>query len=420
MNFNYPLEKNIFYHFPTLLFSLIPFFLITGPFLSDLSVSLIGLLFIFYCIKRKDFSYFRNKYFCFFLLFWLYLVFNSLLNNFNINNFGKSLVYIRHGVFVIAVVALLNEDNKFIKYFFFCILFCFIILVLDGFYQYFSGENILGWKNNARTTSFFGEEKVLGSYISRLWPIFFGLSIFIFKSKDKLFFLFILVFVMSEVLIFLSGDRTAFFYINFSAIFIILFSKKLMRLRLFTLICSILILVIISFINPTAKERVFDKTTKDMNLFSQKAHEKVYIFSKTHHDIYISALKMFMDNKLTGIGPKNYRISCSNPRYYVNEKKVCYTHPHNTYIQILAETGIVGFLFLIFALFYFIKYLLKHIFFRFKSKYYFNDFEVCVLAGIALYLWPFVPTGSFFSNWLSILMFINIPFLIWSRNQKNK
>ena len=216
MNFNYPLEKNIFYHFPTLLFSLIPFFLITGPFLSDLSVSLIGLLFIFYCIKRKDFSYFRNKYFYFFLLFWLYLVFNSLLNNFNINNFGKSLVYIRHGVFVIAVVALLNEDNKFIKYFFFCIFICFTILVLDGFYQYFSGENILGWKNNARTTSFFGEDKVLGSYLSRLWPIFFGLSIFIFKPKDKLFFLFILVFVMSEVLIFLSGDRTAFFYINFS------------------------------------------------------------------------------------------------------------------------------------------------------------------------------------------------------------
>ena len=41
-------EKFIFYNIPVFLFCLLPFFLITGPFLSDLSISLISLLFLIY------------------------------------------------------------------------------------------------------------------------------------------------------------------------------------------------------------------------------------------------------------------------------------------------------------------------------------------------------------------------------------
>ena len=258
---------------------------------------------------------------------------------------------------------------------------------------------------------------ILGSYLSRLWPIFFGLSIFIFKQKDKLFLPFILIFILSEALIFLSGDRSAFFYINLSAIFVILFSQKLLKLRLITLFSSILLIVIISFINPTAKQRVFDQTLKGMNLSQENKLEKdkVYIFTKVHNDIYISAYKMFLDNKILGVGVKNFRKICNDKRYYINEKKLCTTHPHNTYLQILTETGIVGFSFLIIALLYFCKFVLKHLMLKFKGIYFFNDFEICVLSGIAIHLWPFIPTGNIFSNWLIITIIINLPFLIWSR-----
>ena len=168
-------EKFLFYNLPVILFSLIPFFLITGPFLSDLSVSLISLIYIIYCFKKKNFSYFKNKYFYFFIFFWSYLLINSLFNNFNLDSLKISFFYFRYAVFVIAIVFLLNIDDKFIKYFFYCIFICFVALILDGFFQYFSGENILGWKKSNRTSSFFGDELILGSYLSRLWPLFFGL-----------------------------------------------------------------------------------------------------------------------------------------------------------------------------------------------------------------------------------------------------
>ena len=197
MIFNSSTEKFIFYSLPIFLFSLIPLFLITGPLLSDFAISFITLIFLTYCLKKKNFSYFHKKYFYFFLFFWFYLILNNLINNFNLDSLKISLFYFRYGVFVIAIVALLNEDHKFIKYFFYCIFFCFLALVLDGFYQYFVGENILGWKGSVRISSFFGEEKILGSYLSRLWPIFFGLSIFIFKKKNKLFYLLIIIFILS-------------------------------------------------------------------------------------------------------------------------------------------------------------------------------------------------------------------------------
>ena len=418
MIFNSTQENFIFFRIPVTLFSLIPLFLITGPFLSDLSVSLISLLFLTYCVKRNNFSYFNHNYFYFFLIFWIYLIFNTLINNFNLDSFKISFFYFRYGVFVIAIVTFLKEDYKFIKYFFYCIFICFTILVFDGFYQYFAGENILGWKNSTRTSSFFGDEKILGSYLSRLWPIFFGLTIFIFKEKNKLSSLIILIFILSEALIFLSGDRTAFFYINLSAIFVILFSQKLFKLRLITLLSSILILIIISLINPTAKERVINQTIAQMNLDSKSKVENengIYIFSKEHTHHYISAFRMFLDNKVLGVGVKNFRNFCNDEKYKISTDS-CSTHPHNTYIQILTETGIIGFLFLLTALIYFCKYILKQFILKFKKKYYFNDFEICILSGIAIYLWPIVPTGNIFNNWLNIAMILNFPFLIWSRS----
>ncbi len=423
MIFNSEKEKFVFYKISITLFSLIPFFLITGPFLSDLSISIISVLFLIYCFKARNFSYFKNRYFYFFLLFWAYLMSNSLIFNFSIDSFGTSLVYVRYGIFVVAVATLLDVDDKFIKYFFYCILVCFSALIFDGFYQYFNGKNIFGFVTSSqfRISSFFYDELILGGYLSRLWPIFFGLSIIIFDQKDKFFLFFILIFILSEALIFLSGERSSFFYINLSAIFVILFSRKLFKLRLFTLLSSILLLIIISFFYPIAKERIIDQTLVGMNivenndLVSDNNDDQFYFFTKSYHEIYTSAYRMFLDNKITGVGVKNFRHECNDPKYFVNGKTACSTHPHNTYIQILSETGIIGFFFLLSALFIFCKYTLKHLMLRFKGNFYFNDFEICILSGIVIYLWPFVPTLNIFNNWLNILMILNLPFLIWSR-----
>ena len=177
-----------------------------------------------------------------------------------------------------------------------------------------------------------------------------------------------------------------------------------MKLRLITLLSSIILLIIISFINPAAKERVIDQTFKQMNLFDSKNENKfenLYIFSEQHTHHYITAYRMYLDNKILGVGIKNFRKFCSNKKY-IESNLSCASHPHNTYIQILSETGIIGFLFLLICLIYFCIYLLKHVNLKLRGKYYFTDFEICILSGIAIYLWPLIPTGNVFNNWLNI------------------
>ena len=126
-----------------------------------------------------------------------------------------------------------------------------------------------------------------------------------------------------------------------------------------------------------------------------KKDEKFIYFQKIILKCIYQHYKMFLDNKILGVGIKNFRNFCKLDKYNKNVQS-CSSHPHNTYIQVLSETGIIGFGFLLFILLYFCKYLLRHIFLKFKGKYLFNDFEICILSAVGIYLWPIIPTGSFF------------------------
>ena len=96
-------------------------------------------------------------------------------------------------------------------------------------------------------------------------------------------------------------------------------------------------------------------------------------------------------------------------------------HPHNFYVQLLAETGIIGFLFLFSALVYVIYSALR----QFKSIIFkqtrpLTDYQVCLLAGILITVWPFSPNGNFFNNWLMIIYSLPIGFYLQSVYGKNK
>ena len=66
-----------------------------------------------------------------------------------------------------------------------------------GYFQYFTRENLFGLKiNEVRVSSFFGDELIMGSYLSRLFPLLFALFLFKKKQKFEIYFigaLFILV-----------------------------------------------------------------------------------------------------------------------------------------------------------------------------------------------------------------------------------
>ena len=57
---------------------LLPLFLLTGPFLPDLTIVICSLFFIYLTIKYKLFHYYNNLLVKFLIFFWAYISINSL------------------------------------------------------------------------------------------------------------------------------------------------------------------------------------------------------------------------------------------------------------------------------------------------------------------------------------------------------
>ena len=94
-----------------LMFSLIsiPFFLITGPFLTDLSVSISGLILILFILLNKDSYIIKNYLFYLFIIWCLYLIIVSLISEFPLLSLEASLFYFRFGFYSFAIYyALIN------------------------------------------------------------------------------------------------------------------------------------------------------------------------------------------------------------------------------------------------------------------------------------------------------------------------
>ena len=76
--------------------------------------------------------------------------------------------------FIIAFTLIYLANQKIVH----PILLAFSVLAIDGYIQYFTGTNLVGFEIlDNRISSFFGDELIMGSYLSRLFP-FFNILIF--------------------------------------------------------------------------------------------------------------------------------------------------------------------------------------------------------------------------------------------------
>jgi len=398
--------------------SVVPF-LIWGPFFPDLILSISALFFLFYVLKNKEFYFFNNKPLIIFFIFCIYCILLSLVVAKDMMlSLESSLFYFRLGVFSCFIWYLIDQNKSILTYFYYALILCYLALVVDGYIQYFTGINLSGFKiSGTRVSSFFGDELIMGSYLSRLFPLLFALFLVKKKQKFEIYFIGIL-FILVDILIFMSGERTAFFFLNLSTIFIIILIKKYQKFRLITFIIAIFCIFALSFNSSKLSDRMFKDPAKDMGLI--ESSNTAVIFSPAHDSLIRTSYNMFKNQPIFGHGPKMFRVICKDEKYATGISP-CQTHPHNFYLQLLAETGIIGFLFLMIGLIYALYIALKQ--FKsiiFKNKRPLTDYQVCLLAGILITVWPFAPNGNFFNNWLMIVYSLPVGFYLQSIYSKKK
>ncbi len=395
-----------------------PLLLTISIFLADLFASLSALIVIvlLFLKKNKDVFYQIRFKLYFFLIFYLIILVSLIFSISYEKSFLPSFFYFRYLLFTLGIYYLLKKYTFFVNIFFYSLLFTFSIISFDSLVQYIIGINILGFKTGFDPTpfitSFFNDEKKLGSYLVRLLPLFLSLFYFLNLKKFPNYIIFFLGF-----LIFLSSERTAFFlYITILFFYFLIIKYKIK----FLVIGSIIFLTTFT-INEKLKYKYVDYTLKQLGFieaeWNQDYEGKKRYFSKEHEDLALTAFTIFKDNYLNGSGIKTFYDVCNVYRLNEKEKNIsyldhlnrnnkitCSTHPHNTYLQILSEIGIFGF-FLVF--FFFVKTLYENIKIIIFSKkltnieisYYFLN------LGIIINLFPLIPSGNFFNNWLSLVMF---------------
>jgi len=416
----------------SILIYLLPIFLVFSRFMADLAICVCAILFLISVMKKKEWFYFNNNFFYLFLLFFFYIFVRSIFT-LNLISIGTTIFYFRFGLFSLAIWHVINNNSKFLKYFFIISISFFLILSLDAMYQYYSGHNILGYPKHIynKVGSFFGKTFILGSYISKIFLIIFGIFLFqkfSFFNNKYIKWAIIFTFALSSLAIILSGERAALFLslIYFFAILILLKLKK--NHKIIILSSFLIFMISIFFYDSKIYKRYIVHTYKQFNLnkyykengFETNFDKKYFTFSVDHESHYQVAYKMFTNNIFFGQGPKMFRVLCDENKfrfeykYGTNIINGCTTHPHNSYIQLLAETGLIGASFLIFFFCYVVFKLFYNFFVFYNNKITSNiyNYKICLLLCFFVNFFPIVPNGNFFNNWLSIMYYLPMGFYL--------
>lgn len=408
---------------------LIPVSLISGPFIPDLLLSLSSIFFLVFCLRNKYFDFFKIKFFYLSFSFYVLILISAFTSENPYISFKSVGFYFRFIVFSICLYYIFFQNLKLLEIFFKIIFYLFIFLIIDAFIQFIFGKNLLGFElliqnSYTRATSFFADDLKLGSYLARFLPFFIYSLLIINFKRFNILKIFIITFYVITVVI--TGERTAILFAILSLVFLTIFLKDKTFKKYLILAFSLLIFSIITIINVNVnlKERIVTQTlnqilNKDrpetLKLDSDKSR-KIMIFSYIHDQHYRTGIKIFQENFLLGSGPKTFRFLCDKNKYKVGPNS-CSTHPHNTYIQLLSETGFLSFLFII-SIFIYFFYFSTQVFFL-KEKTFRNNLQVCMVCCILINLWPFSPSGNFFNNWLNIIYFLPIGFYLLSQRSDN-
>ena len=122
------------------------------------------------------------------------------------------------------------------------------------------------------------------------------------------------------------------------------------------------------------------------------------------------AVVVYEEAPILGIGTANYRILCDELTQHVPEVD-CNTHPHNYYLQMLGETGIIG-------LISGSIMIISIIWFCFQTGMQ-RRANVLVATAFVVPLGLFFPiqtTADFFGQWNNIFMWSAIGLALATRN----
>ena len=403
-------KKDYLQFFAVVLLCVLPILFFIGTGVLNLGIIILDLIFIIEIISKKRLYFLKNYIFYSLILLWLTLLINVFFSINPINSFSRGFGFIRFVFFVMLLIYFFNLDKqKFKNFILTCWLIIFSITSFDLLFEFITGKNLLGFESyiGGRLAGFFKDELIIGHFYYGFILIITFHILQILSKKNKQFFLnnYIYFFIFIFLIIsFLIGERSNFIKVLIMVLlFTFLFEKEYFKLKILLFSAFFLVAVLFINLNSHFKERFFEQIYKPI-----LDGPTLYFNNLRYIQHYKAAIRIYDNNKIFGIGLKNYRIESGKKVYQDLQTS---THPHQVHFEFLSELGIVGYLSLII---FFTYHLYK---FR-KNKLYNDNLNLAGLLFVITSLLPLLPAGSFFTSNGATLFWMN--FAIMNLNQKRK
>ncbi len=418
-------------NFINLLFSAIPLSFIAGNLINNLNIFLIILFsFVFYGV-----NIFKIKIKLIdklVIIFFLFVLYTSIYNNIFIyitedwpKNFSvtkKALLFLRFLAFYFIIRFLVLEEKINFKIFLISCTVSSIFVSLDLFYQFIFGVDIFGFESSGRKLSGpFGDELIAGGYLQRFSIFsFFLFPLYFIKNKKYLKYIYVLLLLLFFPAITISGNRMPLILFTFSISLIMLLEKDLRKyFVIFLLSISIIFLLLFKF-NPKIKANFinfYNQVTKLTTVISSSQIDKAKM--PPYYKEFSTFYETWKMNKYIGGGIKGFRYYChKRQNIEKNAKFICNMHPHNYYLEILSELGLVGFL--IISSFFLITLYMTIIKKYFLTSHLNNNLIITPFMFLALLeIFPIKSTGSFFTTGNATYIFLVISVSLALSIKKN-
>ena len=419
----------------SLLLALVPFCFIAGNMLININILLIVLSTII--LFGKDLL--KIKYFFIDKLvisYFLIVLFTGLVNDiFTLNKlyYGtdfavtlKSILFLRYLLLYLVLRFLLEKKIINLKLFFITCSISSIFVCFDIFYQYVYGADVFGFKKIPglrRLGGPFGDELIAGGFIQRFSIFSFFLLPFFYakKSHNYLKYFVITLFVIFFIGIVLSGNRMPLVLFLLCITLILIFQKQTRKYLLPFIVIFPLVFLVIFNLNTEVKSNFKNFHTQVSKIVTIVVIDQN--FNNKNTPQYLKEFSSFYEtwklNKYIGGGIKSFRYYC-HVRQNINPDSnfICNMHPHNYYLEILTETGLLGFITII-TLFLAILYVGVYKKYFTKSTLTDNHYIIPFLFLFVVEIFPVKSTGSFFTTGNATYLFLIMAILIGLIRQDN-
>ena len=314
-------------------------FWLSGPFIllierspADFWVSIIALTFVTRSFIKRDFSWLNIFWVKMCFVFLSVCILSSAFSNIPLYSLGEAIAWFRFPLFAMATVFWLATDKRLL----YGMLFTTLIgmMIMTGI---LAAEILIEGQKGGRLSWPYGD-LVPGNYLAKVGlPAFTVMVALAIGAKPKLAFFAGLLSLISIVMSVLTGERINFLIRACGGMLAALVWKPELRRYCILIVVEIFALAAVFTFMPSMQNRFTAQIVEHLPTGPQSDYYRVMG----------AGIKVFKTSPLLGVGPATHRKLCPEIVGVVDKRISsefrCDNHPHNFYIQFLAETGIIGF-----------------------------------------------------------------------------